>query len=196
MQKLLAAAAPFGVIALLALMRLVPHMPNFAPITAMALFGGVYLNKRYAFIVPLAAMLISDYLLLYVHPFSAQYFDFSHLYGPLALLHSAIVAVYVSFAISALVGLWLKHHKSPLTVVLASIFCSLQFFLITNAAVWMLGEYDRSLLGLWQSYVAGLPFLQGTLFGDLFYTSVLFGSYELARSAVRDRVSSAVSTVA
>ena len=42
-------------------------MPNFAPITAMALFGAVYLDRRYAFIVPLAAMLISDYLLLYIN---------------------------------------------------------------------------------------------------------------------------------
>ncbi|MGB5288418.1 MAG: DUF6580 family putative transport protein, partial [Ignavibacteriaceae bacterium] len=36
--------------------RLIPHPPNFAPIAAIALFGGAYFNKRWAaFLVPLAA---------------------------------------------------------------------------------------------------------------------------------------------
>ena len=29
-----------------AIIRLIPHPPNFAPITAMALFGGVYFKNR------------------------------------------------------------------------------------------------------------------------------------------------------
>jgi hypothetical protein len=57
----------------------------------------------------------------------------------------------------------------------------LQFFLITNAAVWIGGAYDRGIDGLWQSYVAGLPFYRGTLLGDLFYTAAFFGLYELVR---------------
>ena len=32
--------------------RLLPHMPNFAPITATALFSGVYLNKRLSLLAP------------------------------------------------------------------------------------------------------------------------------------------------
>jgi len=81
---------PAGIIFALALARLMPHMPNFAPITAMALFGGVYLEKRYAFVVPLVAMLISDYLLLYINPFSSPMFNFSHVVPPQALFHSAL----------------------------------------------------------------------------------------------------------
>ena len=57
------------------LLRLVPHMPNFAPIAALGLFGGAYLPKRYAIIVPLIAMVISDYLLLYIHPFASPMAD-------------------------------------------------------------------------------------------------------------------------
>src|SRR3989344_3148844 len=78
---------PIVTIFALALSRLLPHMPNFAPITAMALFGAVYLTGRYAFILPLVAMLISDYLLLYVSPFSSPMFNFSHLLPPQALFH-------------------------------------------------------------------------------------------------------------
>ena len=53
----------FTLIALAALSRLLPHPLNFAPITALALFGAVYLDKKHAFIVPVAAVLISDYFL-------------------------------------------------------------------------------------------------------------------------------------
>ena len=171
---------PLVIILTLALSRLLPHMPNFAPITALALFGAVYLSGRYAFIIPLVAMLISDYLLLYVSPFSSPMFNFSHLVPPQALFHSALPFVYVSFLISGLVGLWLKKHRAPVYVVLAAALCSVQFFLLTNAAAWMSGMYDRSIWGLWEAYLAGIPFFQGTLLGDFFYTTTLFGAYELA----------------
>ena len=172
---------PVGIILALALSRLVPHMPNFAPITALALFGGVYLSKRYAYVIPLAAMVLSDYLLLYVNPFSTQMFDFSHIQPLSGLWHGTLPAIYASFLISGLVGVWLKNHKSPINVVLSSAFCSFQFFLISNAAVWLASDmYAHTLSGLAQCYLMALPFLQGTLFGDFFYTCTLFGAYELA----------------
>jgi hypothetical protein len=44
--------------------RLIPHPPNLASITAVALLGGAYLtDKRIALIVPLAALLLSDLVL-------------------------------------------------------------------------------------------------------------------------------------
>ncbi len=187
MKKFCAFLAPAAIIFGLALTRLLPHMPNFAPITAMALFGGAYMEKRFAFIVPLLAMVLSDYVLLYVSPFSAHPFNFSHFYAPLSLLHGTTWAVYGSFFLSGVAGLWLKNHKTPLFVVGTALFCSLQFFLITNAAVWIGGMYDRSILGLWESYVAGVLFFQGTLFGDFFYTCSLFGGYELAVYLARSR---------
>ena len=171
----------------LAFLRLVPHLPNFAPITAMALFSGVYLNRRYAFLVPLGALLLSDYLLLYINPFSAHPFNFEHIQPLSVLFYSSMWAVYGSFALSAVVGLWLKNHKSAGNVILATALCAVQFFLITNAAVWLGGMYDRSLLGLWESYVAGIPFFRGTLLGDFFYTGALFGMYELASNYIRNR---------
>ncbi len=187
MKNSIALLAPVAIIFGLALTRLVPHIPNFAPITAMALFGGAYLGRRWAFIVPLSAMALSDYLLLYVHPFSPQIFDFSHVYPLTAALHGASWAVYLSFIISGAIGLWLQQHKSAGAIAGATLFASLQFFFITNAAVWMGGMYDPSILGLFESYVAGLPFLRGTLLGDFFYTGALFGGYELAKRWASER---------
>ncbi len=162
------------------ILRLLPHVPNFAPITATALFGGVYLRKRYAIILPIATMAVSDYLLLYFHPFGSQFITFNHFYPPAALFASANLFVWVSFAISGLVGMWLKNHKNVKTVLAATLFCSIQFFLVTNAAVWLGGMYSRGIMGLWESYIAGIPFFRYTIAGDFFYTGVFFGSYELA----------------
>ncbi|HEV2339352.1 MAG TPA: DUF6580 family putative transport protein [Patescibacteria group bacterium] len=179
---------PVIIILLSAIFRLIPHVPNFTPITAMALFGGVYLGKKYALLIPLLAMILSDYLLLYINPFSTHMFNFSYVYPPQTLWYSnTIVAVYGSFLISGLIGLLLKKHKSITNVVLASFIASIQFFLITNAAVWMSGMYDRSILGLWESYIAGIPFFRFTLAGDLFYTVALFGTYELVLRTIKSR---------
>ena len=170
---------PLLIIFIAALLRIVPHMPNFAPITAMALFGGVYLNKRYALVVPFLTMLLSDYLLLYINPFSANHFNINHIYPPQAIWYgSTMLSVYGSLFISGLIGLWLRKHKSVKNVIFASLIASIQFFLITNAAVWINGMYDRSIIGLWESYIAGIPFFRGTVLGDLFYTGVFFGTYE------------------
>ena len=144
------------------ILRLLPHLPNFAPIAAMALFGGTYLNKKYALLVPIAAMLISDWFIGFYNPW-------------------IMASVYGSFIIIGLIGLWLKNHKTVPNVLGASIFGSIIFFLITNFAVWAVPHsmYPRNLQGLLQSYIMGLPFLKNTLLGDLFYVGALFGLYEI-----------------
>lgn len=46
---------------MVAALRLIPHPPNFAPIGTLALFAcSWFADKRAAFLVPLAAMLVSD----------------------------------------------------------------------------------------------------------------------------------------
>src|SRR6266536_6661526 len=47
-----------------ALLRLLPHPPNFTPVAAIALFGGAHFARKFwAFAVPLAAMFVSDAVL-------------------------------------------------------------------------------------------------------------------------------------
>ncbi len=161
-------------------MRLVPHIPNFAPMTAAALFGAAYLPKRYILFVPLVALAVSDYLLLYISPFSDPIFNFSHLQPLSALFNGTTVWVWGSFMISALLGLALRQKPGLLKIGGVTIVASLQFYLLTNFAVWAAGAYARDLSGLGASYIAGLPFLSWTIAGDLFYTGVFFGLYALA----------------
>ncbi|MGH7203304.1 MAG: DUF6580 family putative transport protein [Candidatus Levyibacteriota bacterium] len=163
------------------LLRLLPHMPNFAPIAATALFGGVYLNKRFAIFVPLIAMAVSDYLLLYIHPFQYPMADFSHIYPVTAMFHASTLFVWGSFIISGFIGMQIKKHKSIQNVLVGSLLSSVLFFLITNFGFWLGNDiYPKTFNGQIEAYMMALPFFKWTLLGDLFYTGVFFGAYELA----------------
>lgn len=158
--------------------RLLPHLPNFTPVTATALFGGVYLKKRYAFIIPLSSMAVSDYLLLYFTPFRKPLLDISHIYPLTAMVHSTIIYVYIGFILSGLLGLILRRKKTLISLTIITFLASLQFFLITNFGVWAGGMYSRDIHGLIESYFMGIPFFRYALMGDFFYTFSFFAIYE------------------
>lgn len=157
-----------------AILRFVPHMPNFAPITAMALFGGAHLNKKFAFVVPIAAMVVSDYFIG---------FD----------SWQSRAVVYGSFLLSGAIGLWIRKHKTLPNIIGGTLLASVLFYLITNFAFFYpLTMYSHDLHGVMTSYINALPFFRGTLAGDLFYVGVLFGAYEAvayfkARKALFDK---------
>ena len=78
--------------------RIFPHMPNFTPIGAMALFGGAYLkNKYHAFLIPVLSLWISDviinnFVLSYYNEFTWFYPGFIWQYASFILI--IIVAFY------------------------------------------------------------------------------------------------------
>src|SRR3989344_640197 len=94
------------------LLRLIPHVPNFAPIGAIGLFGGSYLNKKYALFILFVALLISDYLLLYINPFSPSPINFSRIYSPVSLIHSTTLYAYFGFLIYFLIGRLIVKNKN------------------------------------------------------------------------------------
>jgi hypothetical protein len=169
-------------------MRLIPHMPNFAPITAAAIFSAAFLPKKYIFIVPLLAVVVSDYLLLYVNPFGNPMLNFSELQPIGALVNSTTAWVWASFMVSGLLGLLLRKKRGALRIGGVSMLASLQFFLITNFGVWAAGAYARDFSGLIASYIAGLPFLTWTALSDLFYTASFFALYAIVAKEYTGRV--------
>jgi len=149
--------------------RFVPHPANFAPIAAIGLFSGCYLKKKWAFLLPVGAMLISDYFIGFYS-------------------WKIMASVYLSFALIGLIGMAVKKHKNVYTVIGSSLGASVLFYLVTNFAVWAFGTmYAHNFAGLIQCYVAAIPFFRNTLLGDMFYVSVLFGSYELISLWVQQR---------
>lgn len=148
-------------------MRFLPHPANFAPIAAVALFSGVYLDKKYALIAPLAAMMISDAFLGF---------------------HELIPLTWGSFFVAGMIGWFVRTHKNVATVAGGALVSSLFFFLVTNWGVWQFnGYYEHTAAGLLLCFTNALPFFRNTLLGDLFYTGLLFGVYESIAYAVRSQ---------
>jgi len=132
--------------------RLVPHLPNVTPITAAALFSGVYFtNKKYAFIIPLIAMFLSDLFL-----------GFS----------SITLFVYSAFILVSYIGF--SSKKMTIKTVLLS---SISFFVITNLGVWLIA-YPKTLNGLLECYTLAIPFFRNSLIGDFLFAGIMYFSFE------------------
>jgi hypothetical protein len=164
-----------AVILVAVLTRLLPHPPNFAPITAMAVFAGItYTSRRSATLVPLAALFLSDLVreVLYQYGLSTSW-------G----LYSGMWTVYTMTALIALLGRSVREIRSVSAIAMVTLTGSCLFFLVTNFAVWAEGSlYPRTLQGLGECYIAALPFFRNSLLGDFAYAGVLFGLWALAEA--------------
>ena len=142
--------------------RLVSHAPNFTPMGAFALFVGVYLatKNKWLLLLPVGAMAVSDILV--------GSYDWK-----------LMAVVYASFLVYGILGMLAGKQKNPGTIFLATIAGSLFFYLVTNAAVWVLSPwYPHDIQGLLLSYALALPFFRATLFGDILFSAIFFGAYE------------------
>ncbi len=152
------------------LTRFLPHMANFTAIGAIALFGGIYLPKKWSVIAPLTIMFASD---IFIGFYSWQ----------------IMAGVYLGFVIMGLIGIQVRKNKKFHTVLAGTLLGSIIFFLLTNLAVWMFGTmYAHNLSGLMQSYYMALPFFRNSLMGNLIYTAVLVGGYELFSIKIKQAV--------
>ena len=136
--------------------RLVPHPPNFTPITALALFGATTFRNRFlGTLLPLIAMAISDIYLGF---------------------YSISIWVYSSFLIISLLGHYLKKINTK-----GILISSLIFFLVTNFGVWLSG-YPLTIEGLLLCYTMAIPFFINSIAGDLFFSYVLKYSFKFTEN--------------
>lgn len=161
--------------------RLLPHPPNMTAVMAVALFAGARItNTKLAMAFPLLIMILSDIFLGF---------------------HSSQLVVYGCILAVSVLGLSLRNSTSFTKPLAMSFIGSLFFFLVTNFAVWLGGTmYPMTLEGLFLCYAAALPFYTTDSFqfvnssqlvfdsffangviGDLFFTGVLFGLFELSK---------------
>jgi len=150
-----------ALLVLAAALRIAPHPWNFTPVGAMALFSGALLkDRRLALLFPLLTLFLGDIFIGF---------------------HKLIPIVYASFLINVAIGLWLRDRRTISRISLATLAGAIQFFLITNFAVWQfLSGYPHTASGLVACYAAGIPFFWNTLAGDAVYAALLFGAYALA----------------
>jgi hypothetical protein len=145
-----------------AALRIAPHPMNFTPIGAVALFSGAYFTtKRVAIAVPLLSLIAGD-----------MFIGFNRL----------VPCIYASFLASVVLGFWLHQKKSVVRIGAATLAGAIQFFLVSNFAMWAsgLGSYSKDASGLIACYVSGVPLFWNTLAGDAFYVTLLFGGMALA----------------
>jgi hypothetical protein len=173
--------------ALVAVYRLTPYLLyklpheahllwNLMPVGALMIFAGSRLRERWAFLLPVGVMLISDLLLI----------------GPLRALGYSSFSwgtplFYASFTLYVLIGRLIRPDElSPMVIGGAALLGSLQFFLISNFAVWLNSTvYPQTLGGLLECYFMAVPFYRGTLTGDLIFSGLIFGVHAVLVTALR-----------
>ena len=132
-QSFVRYGAAFLLVFVAAFSRLLPHPANFTAIAAIALFGGVYLEKRFAVVIPILAMLISDYFIGF---------------------YSGMYWVYGSFVLIGLIGVWLRNHKKPLYIrrdfcKLDRVFCDHKFWSMDDSRIDVCANVGRTAGMLW-----------------------------------------------
>jgi len=164
-------------IVIASLYRIMPGRPyGFAPQIAMAIFGGAIIkDKKFAFLLPLLAMFVSDclYQLLYINGVGTMY----GFYEGQALN-------YVLFGGLTIFGFFIKNLNVK-KIALASIAAPTAYFLASNFFVWAsssplagLGR-PKTFAGLMMCYSDGLPFYPWSVASTFVFSAILFGSYYL-----------------
>ena len=159
-------------------------LPNFAPLMALAFCVGVYTTRRIYWLIPLAALLVSDVLLdlHYGEPFFTGY----------------LASSYALYALGAAVGEWVRRRPAWLTLAAGSVLCSVLFFLVTNSVSWWTEPgYAKTAGGWMQALTVGLPgypptwvFFRNTVASDLLFIAAFVLVMEFSRR--RDWVSANV----
>lgn len=156
----------FTLTVLAALVRLLPHPPNFSPVGGLALFGGARLNGWQAYVVPIVVMLVTDPMR-------------SLMEGHYPAYSWTTLVVYGCFLVNVTLGrAFLRHSSSIWRIASVAALGSVQFYIFTNLPSWWSDPaYGHTTTGLLACYIAALPFFGRTLLGDVFYSGVLFTAY-------------------
>lgn len=169
---------------------LLPDLPNFAPVMAMAFCGGLFLPGLSAWVLPLAAICLSDLVLNVV------------LKCP--LIEGGQLAAWACLVFAVAAGRWLASRRpGPSLTAIAGVLTAnaMLFYLVTNTISWLvMPEYARTLAGWWQAVTVGIPgypptwtFFRNALLGDFVFTGLILAVREAAiRSGARQDAGEAV----
>ncbi len=160
-----ASIALIALIVLVAALRIGHILPyNFAPVIALCLMGSAYFTRRWmALIIPTAILVISDLAIGVGRPIE-------------------MIGVYVSYLFVILLGFNLHNKVKPGRVFLTTLSSSVLFYILTNFACWYGSPYyAQDFTGMIICYDGALPFFRSSLISDLFFSTVLFTSFEIIK---------------
>lgn len=160
-----------------ALYRIIPNRPwGFAPQWAMAIFAGAVIkDKKWAFVLPVLSLLISDvlYQILYVNHVTA-----------ISGFYKGQWINYLLFASVTFVGFFIRKINVT-NIFIASLIAPTYFFIVSNFLTWSgvgeFVEYPKTFGGLMSCYTAALPFYKMSIIATFFFSGILFSTYYLLR---------------
>ncbi len=161
----------------------VPELSNFAPLMALTFCGAVYFRDKRMWLVPFAALLLSD---LFLDPYYSRTFQEEWLWPSVAVR-------LVCFAIALPIGAWVSQHKSWFTLLGGALAGSLFFYVATNTDAWIRDPYyAKSAPGWVQALTVGRPefpptiwFFRNTLVSDLLFTGLFAFAMEAAAARAK-----------
>jgi hypothetical protein len=151
-------------------MNITPNETNwpwgFSAFPAICLFGGAcFADRRWAFAVPLAVLIVSD-------------LGIGALSGNLNwMVYPSQLIVYASYVMIVVIGFALRPGRPAWALGAAGLGGSVLFYLTTNFGVWLFGDgtlYPKTAAGLWQCYVNAIPFFRNFLIGMAVFLPILF----------------------
>jgi hypothetical protein len=163
-----------------ALYRIIPGRPyGFAPQWAMAVFAGAVIkDKKWALIIPVLSMFISDllYQVLYIG-------GVTNMQG----FYEGQWQNYILFTLLVFVGFAIKK-LNVLQIAIASLAAPTLYFIISNFLVWASNGTTRGLdrpktfNGLMLCYSDGIPFYKTSILATLVFSAILFGTFIFIRN--------------
>jgi len=150
------------------LIRFLPLPINVTPISAIALFAGTYiLDKKKATYFVMALVLFGDVIL------GLLKFEEFGLYK---------LGLYLTLILVVRLGILLRGREQRQTIMVASLVGSILFFFLANFTAWLFSNQGEiNWQGLGEFYVEAIPYVKGTMMGDLLFNTILFGGYSLTK---------------
>ena len=158
-----------GLVVAIVLGRLLPHMSNFTPVLALILCAGLlFQRKSLAALAVLLGLAISDaWIGIYDNSMLFVYFGYACIFA------------------SGFSARGLRHRMNSFHVVGGSLIAATVFYLVSNFGVWMhSGMYLRTLDGLIDCYVMGIPFFRNTMISTMLFSGVFFTAFQYLKKPV------------
>jgi len=161
--------------------RLIPvHIPNFTPVAAMALVGGMYMGRKsLALLVPVAALYLSD-IILNNYVFKAAFTGETGF----ILWADYMYFTYGAMLIAVVIGMFLAKKSVGSKILVGGLLSSLTFYAFADFGSWLtLPMYPKTIAGLMASYVNGFPFFLATLLGNIVFAAIFIGCIEYMKQS-------------
>ena len=155
-----------------------PAFSNFAPLMALTFCGAVYFRDKRMWLVPFAALTLSD---LYLDWYYATTFHEGWMW-------SSVLVRLLCFALALPVGRLVAQQKNWLTLFGGALAGAMFFYVATNTDAWLRDPYyAKTAAGWWQALTLGRPefpptlwFFRNTLVSDLVFTGMFATAMEFA----------------